>query len=232
MRTIHCLITAVILVLTSCAGIKDIPFSTGRFHMDANTGYIQNVDSTLRFTFCSKVIEPDMLIIDNENQAARYRELHKYLNNICSQLNVNCDSILFYTPSNGKMFVEISEPNAWKPRSQTTNMAEDDPYTAWVRDDDAEQWIRQPDELYSNVLLNKRKKQILVIDRFNYGKKRVALIHIIQSPTKQFLKIGLPQWTETWADVTDPTCLEPISNWIDGHRKIAIENYRLGLLPK
>ena len=231
MKTLHFFIIAVALTLTSCAGVKNVPFSANQFQVSPKTGYVQNADSTLRFTFCSNVIEQEIILIDSETATTKYKNLNKYLGNICSQLKVDCDSILFYSPSKGAMLVEISEPITWKPRSITSNMAQNNQTTIWVRDDDNENWQRSPSELYSNIILNKGKKHILIVDRFSYGDRTLALIHIIQSPTKQFLKLGLPQWTETWVDVTDPTCLEPIANWIDGHRKVAIENDLFGLNP-
>ena len=105
----------------------------------------------------------------------------------------------------------------------------DEPYTAWVRDDDMEDWNRKPDEIYTNIVLDKGAKQLLVIDRLTYGDRDLAIIHIIQTETQKFRRMGLPMWSGTWTDVTDPTCLEPVSNWIEGHRKVALGNYIRGL---
>lgn len=138
---------------------------------------------------------------------------------------------MFYAPSYDALLLRITESVPWKPGSQTFNMTDDNPYCNWVRYDDVEPWQRKPTEMYTNVILDRRKKHILVVDRFTYKKQSIALIYIIQSPTKQFMRMGLPRWTETWVDVTDPSSLEPIANWIDRHRKVAIENYRLGLMP-
>lgn len=226
------LFAIIALILTSCAGTRNVPFSEERFHVSPLTGYVQNSDSTLRFTFGHNNIEPDLLLIDNDSTALTYNNLTNYLNGICRQLEAECDNILFYAPTQRMLVVRITEKTPWKPRSETTNMTDEYPYTSWIRNDDSNNYERKPTRLYSNILLNKRKKHILIIDRFTYGNQSLAMIHIIQSSTKQFLKIGLPQWTETWVDVTDPTCLEPIANWIDGHRKMAIENYRLGLYGK
>lgn len=229
MTLLKIIIAATALTLAGCAGIKTVPFSAHRFHVDPRTGNVHNTDSTLRFTFCTDVPDPEQLLIDSEVATARYHGLHRYLSGICHRLHVRCDSILFYAPQHDIMLVRISETVPWKPGSQTINMTEENPYCSWVRHDDVEPWQRKPTEMYTNIILNRHKKHILVVNRFTYKKQDVALIYIIQSPTKQFMKIGLPPWTETWADVTDPASLEPIANWIDGHRRIAIENYRLGL---
>ena len=215
---------------TSCAGVKSIPFSEDHFHVSPKTGYVQNTDSTLCFTFCTGLIEREMPLIDNDIATSYYDKLPQYLNKVCSQLKVECDSILFYAPTHGVLLVSITESNPWKPQSQTTNMTGEKPYTGWVRYDEIDSWERKPNEMYSNIELDKGDKRLLVIDRFTYDGKDLAMIRIIQTETKQFKKIGLPQWTGTWIDVTKPTSIEPLANWVDGHRKVSIANYHLGLL--
>lgn len=228
MKTVKYIIVALSLILTSCAGVKNVPFSSNEWRVHPISGYVENSDSTCSFNLCSDKVECELLLIDSDRDALGYKGLKSYLNKICSHLEVNCDSILLYAPTKGLLFVEISENTPWKPRSQSANLSNEKPYTAWVRDDDVEDWNRKPDEIYTNVILDKRAKQLLVIDRITYEDKDLAIIHIIQTETQKFRRMGLPLWSGTWADVTDPTCLEPISNWIEGHRKVALENYRRG----
>lgn len=228
MKTVKYIIVALSLILTSCAGVKNVPFSSNEWRVHPIFGYVENSDSTCSFNLCSDKVEYELLLIDSDRDALGYKGLKSYLNKICSHLEVNCDSILLYAPTKGLLFVEISENTPWKPRSQSANLSNEKPYTAWVRDDDVEDWNRKPDEIYTNVILDKRAKQLLVIDRITYEDKDLAIIHIIQTETQKFRRMGLPLWSGTWADVTDPTCLEPISNWIEGHRKVALENYRRG----
>ena len=125
------------------------------------------------------------------------------------------------------MAVGITEDKIWKPQSQSVNVLTEHPYTLWVRDDDVDDWNRKPDEIYTNVILDKAAKQVLIVDRFTYRTTDIALIHIIQTETRKFKSLGLPDGSGTWADVTDPTCLEPIANWLEGHRNVAFENFRL-----
>lgn len=217
------------LTLTSCAGVKNVPFTVDSWSVNTTSGNIENTDSSYSFTLCSDVIEPELPLIGSDFETYKYKGLKSYLNKVCSRLEVRCDSILFYAPTKRLMIVEIAETNQWKPRSQHVNLLGDNPYTAWVRDDYVEEWQRTPGEIYTNVILDEKAKQLLIVDRLTYKKRDIAIIHIIQTDTKKFRSIGLPAWSGTWADVTDPTCLEPISNWIEGHRKFAIENYRLGV---
>lgn len=228
MKIVEYIIVALSLILTGCAGVKNVPFSSDVWRVHPTSGYIENSDSTCSFNLCSDKVECELLLIDSDTDALGYKGLKPYLNKICSHLEVNCDGILLYAPTKGLLFVEISENTPWKPRSQSANLSSEKPYTAWVRDDDVEDWNRKSDEIYTNVILDKRAKQLLVIDRITYDERDLAIIHIIQTETQKFRRMGLPLWSGTWADVTEPTCLEPISNWIEGHRKVALENYRRG----
>jgi len=228
MKIVEYIIVALSLILTGCAGVKNVPFSSDVWRVHPTSGYIENSDSTCSFNLCSDMVECELLLIDSDTDALGYKGLKPYLNKICSHLEVNCDSILLYAPTKGLLFVEISENTTWKPRSQSANLSSEKPYTAWVRDNDVEDWNRKSDEIYTNVILDKRAKHLLVIDRITYDERDLAIIHIIQTETQKFRRMGLPLWSGTWADVTDPTCLEPISNWIEGHRKVALENYRRG----
>ncbi len=226
MKIVEYVFVALSLLMVGCGSIKDVPFSSHNWHINPISGNIESTDTTYSFTLCSDVVETELPLIGNDKEAQPYKGLKEYLNTICSHLEVKCDSILFYAPTKGLLAVGITEDKIWKPRSQSGNVLTEHPYTLWVRDNDMEDWNRKPDEIYTNVILVKSEKQLLIIDRLNYDDRALAIIHIIQTETKKFRSIGLPLWSGTWADVTDPSCLEPISNWIEGHRKVAFENYR------
>ena len=192
MKIVEYIIVALSLILTGCAGVKNVPFSSDVWRVHPTSGYIENSDSTCSFNLCSDKVECELLLIDSDTDALGYKGLKPYLNKICSHLEVNCDSILLYAPTKGLLFVEISENTPWKPRSQSANLSSEKPYTAWVRDDDVEDWNRKSDEIYTNVILDKRAKQLLVIDRITYDERDLAIIHIIQTETQKFRRMGLP----------------------------------------
>ncbi|MBD5290251.1 MAG: hypothetical protein HDS26_06170 [Bacteroides sp.] len=215
------------ILLVGCNSTKDIPFSSHSWYINDITRNVESTDTTLSFTLCSDMTEREFPLIGNENEVLKYKGLRSYLNKICSHLEVKCDSILFYAPTKGILIIGITEDKLWKPRSQSFNILTETPFTLWVRDDDVEDWNRKPDEIYTNVVLDRAEKQLWIIDRFTYKHSDIALIHIIQTETRKFMSLGLPLWSCTWADVTDPTCLEPIANWLEGHRNVAFENFRL-----
>lgn len=226
MKIVEYVFVALSLLMVGCGSIKDVPFSSHNWHINPISGNIESTDTTYSFTLCSDVVETELPLIGNDKEAQPYKGLKAYLNTICSHLEAKCDSILFYAPTKGLLIVGITENKIWKPRSQSANVLTDKPYTLWVRDDDVDDWDRKPDEIYTNVLMDKAAKQLLVIDRLTYKRSDIAIIHIIQTETRKFKSLGLPDWSGTWADVTDPTCLEPIANWLEGHRKMAFDIYR------
>ncbi len=219
---------ALSMFMVGCASVRNVSFSSHSWRINPISGTVESNDSTYSFTICSNVIESELPLIGNDKETQPHKGLKVYLNTICSHIDVQCDSILFYAPTKGLLVVGITEDKIWKPRSQSGNVLTENPYTIWVRDDDEDDWNRKPEEIYTNVILDKVAKQILVIDRLTYEERDLAIIHIIQTETKKFRSMNLPVWSGTWADVTDPSCFEPISNWIEGHRKVAFENYRRG----
>lgn len=229
MKTIYFLIVAFSLWLTSCSGIKDVPFTVDLWKVNLTKGSIENKDCSCCFTLCSNYVEPDVTIISDEIEVREYNHLKSYLNNICSKLEVRCDSILFYLPTQGLMVTKITEDKLWKPGALSANNMDEQTYTSWIRYDDMEVWRRKDNEIYTNIILDKRAKQLLIVDRLTYRGQDLALIRIIQTQTPKFRSIGLPSEAGTWVDVTNYTSLEPVANWIEGHRKFAFENYKIGI---
>lgn len=229
MKQLNQIIVLMALALPSCAGMKQIPFSSNHWRVNHATGHIENSNAYYSFSLSPDVVDPQLPIIASEEEAADYKKLRTYLDKICAHLRVDCDSILFYAPTQRVMLVGISERSPWKPGSISVNLQDDRPYTAWVREEDTEDWKRKPDEIFTNILLDKKAKQLLIVDRLNYKKRSLAVIHIIQTQTPQFKRMGLPASSGTWVDVTDPARLEPIAHWIEGRRKMAMDNYKLGI---
>ena len=95
------IVAALSLILTGCAGIRNIPFTSDVWRVHPISGYVENIDSTYSFTLCSDMNECELPIIGNDTNALKYKGLKSYLNKICSHLEVVCDSILLYAPTKG-----------------------------------------------------------------------------------------------------------------------------------
>ncbi len=129
-----------------------------------------------------------------------------------------------------EMFVEIPTGyNYQKPNSISANMMDKYPWTGWIRDDDTGCWNRKPNEMYTYIYRDKKKKLLVIVDCFDYGKQPIARIQKIQTNTKDFrTKFPNGEVCSIWADITKTEHLEAISNWIDGHRNKSFANYTIG----
>lgn len=143
------------------------------------------------------------------------------------------DSVLCYVPELDIIHTILVKDSSisFKPKSVTSPIGSGNPYTAWVCDDDEEEWKRQHDEMYSNTLLDKKRKQILVLDRYSYGEDEIGTIYVIQTQTKGYTKTRLPENFCGLYDVAEPENLEIVANWIDRHRRLSLIGARSGLFP-
>ena len=69
-------------------------------------------------------------------------------------------------------------------------------------------------EMYTNVYLNKGKKRLVAVDRFPYGRRKIAMITILQTPTKEVEKIAEPfghhALSRRVMDYSSPSMVEPV----------------------
>lgn len=203
----------------SCASTSPLNFAKHKWNIDSLNGDVVNEDRTICFTYGNVLVDPSMPIISDSGSVAMHKGVDKYLEKTCKNFAINVDSILYYAPLQGVLYIEYKDATPiLKPSSITTNMKQNEnAYTIWVRDDDVESWQRKSDEMYTNVVLNKRYKQILVLDRFTYGNKNIGRISILQTNTNH------------WADVTNPKYMEIVADFIVSRRNVSIVNYRKGL---
>lgn len=223
--TITHIVVLLLFVLSSCSASRQFRFSNNDWKIQERTGYIVSTDSVYCFTIGENISSNDISIIGSSSPINDCQR--KYLNQICKSSKVKIDSILCYIPEASIMVVTIDEGSKVQPSSVTTNI-DKDPYTMWVRDDDADEGIREYDEIFSNTILDKKNKSLIIIDRMSYKRQNIAFIKIIQSNTKKAQNMSIPTSSLYWADVTNPRNLDAISFWIMPHRELAMKNYKLG----
>lgn len=224
-----CILAVVALFMTSC-GTSDLLFYNSTWKVLDNS--IKSSDGRFSFQLFDKDIPIDStsVFITNNIDCDKYNNVEKYLNNICNNMPFDIDTILAYSPTMGVMYVMYHDyPIPAKPISITSSiMSPDQFYTAWVRPDDEEKWIRKNWEIYTNVVLNKRKHYLAIIDRMTYRKTNIARIEIIQSETSNSRSLGFPPMTFHWADVNSVNSIEVVSDIINNRRRLAIINYLKG----
>lgn len=219
------------LAFSSCSSLKPIQMAEDSWRISNHYGQAVNSDSTYRFSFGSNtLVNLEMPLIGKAELLSAQPKMYKYLQKVLKLSRLEGDRVLFFAPTADAFFVEL--PHGYvtnKPNSISTRLADEKPWTGWIRDDDVEEWSRKSDEMYTNIYIDRKKKLLVVVDCFNYGDIPVARIQRIQTCTGRFAK-DFPEneVSSVWADVTKPEHLEAISNWIDGHRAVAFENYRIG----
>ncbi len=222
-----------IMLLNSCSSSRRLQFTAHEWAVDRNRGCVINADSSLVLALAGNQLMGIPTVIASKAKLDKYDGADKYLNKIFNHFPIKVDSILCYVPELGIIHTQLApDSTPFKPKSVTSSIGmSDHPYTAWVRDDDTETWSRQGDEMYSNTTLDKRAKQIIILDRYSYGEKEIGTLYVIQTDTKNYNKTGLPESIYGIIDVTNPENIEIAANWVEGHRPISIKSAISGQFP-
>lgn len=218
------------LCLGACSSNKQLTFADFAWSFSSKTGNVINPDSTIQFSLGNGPVDPTMTFISSIDSLHRYHGADTYLSKILETCGLSDSKILFFAPLNHALWVELPQNHSdIPPRAISSNLSDSVPVTTWIWDDNTNEGKRKPDEIYSNSFVNKKLGTLLVVDKMNYGDKPVACVHIYQSDNKMSRRLGFHPWYWTQkGNMTDNSCIDILSNWIDGRRKVVFENYRLG----
>lgn len=227
------LIEALILMLIcSCTTLRPVTFADRAWHISTNYGQIIDSDTTWRLTFGDVPLPENMPIISCADSAAKYSGMDRFLGEILQTVGLADDEVLFYSPAHGKVFVRLlNEAPAKRPSSISVNMCDERPYTMWIYEDDAEDWHRRPGEMYTYTYFDGKRERILVVDYYDYGTTPVAQIFVLQSRNKKTDRMQMPGqgWDFSKHRLRDyRRDIEFWSHLVDGHRRNAFANYRIG----
>ena len=228
-------LVAISFFLNSCSSPKNLIFADREWHISSHYGQIIDKDTIFRFTFGNILIPDPLVIVSSKDSLNQYPGMDKFLADILHTTNLDNTEILFYAPEMQSMFVRLtSELPPLRPSSISSPLSDDKPYTMWIYENDAERWNRKADEMYTYTYSNKKKKQLLIVDCFNYGEIPVAQITILQNRNKETDKFCLPSPGIRAAFNVRPdfrnymNYIEPISNRIETRRETAFGNYKIG----
>ncbi len=225
----------VCLFITSCATSKNVNFVPGsKWTADVRHGNVANADSSFIFTFpTANDFDTTTLVICRDADFLPYPKLDNYLSRIKKEVGLSEARTLVFLPEKNTLWLELPDGYTYeRPKSITKNMLDECPYTMWVRNDDAEQWNRQPEEMYTYTYTDNRWKWLCIVDIFNYASTPVARVTVLQTETKRFRAIGLPGDSYWPFATTSLESIEMLSNWVDGHRAISIDNFKKGYTLK
>lgn len=215
-------------LMASCATSKNVNFSTEKWSVNIRQKCVTNADSTYIFALGDRC-DSSTLVISCDADLDGFHRLDKYICNIKEKTRLSEAQVLVYIPNQNTLWLKLPENYKYeRPKSITTDMYEERPYTMWIRPGETEQWDRKPTEMYTYTYCDKRRKCLCIVDIFNYGDTPVARMSIWQTETKRSWSIGLPSDCNFPFPTTSMESIEMLSNWVDGHRNISIDYYKKG----
>lgn len=233
MKLKHLLFTTVITaVLGGCSSPRNLVFADRAWHISEYYGQIIDRDTTYRMTFGEVLIPEDLTIIANNDSVAKYPGMDRFMADILHTAHLDSAEILFYAPCMSSMFVIPKSPSAAvRPSSISSNMDERT-CTLWTYDNDPEDWVRRRDEMFTYTYLNKREGQLLIVNFYDYASTPVAQIKVLQTANNRTRKMRVTRpYHNAWLRHNPADIEKDIEFWahaVDGHRKLAVANYRIG----
>lgn len=227
-------IVVAILLMASCSSHKGLVFADREWHVSDYYGQIIDKDTTYRMTFGNVLIPDPLLIISSADSVAKYPGMDKFMSDILHTAHLDSAEILFYAPHMLTMFVRpngVRPPR--RPSSISSPMSDAKPYTMWVNRDDIEDWTRDSTEMYTYTFYDKGKRQLLIVDHYDYGDMPIAQITICQSRNKQTSKMGIKDTLRrAFFEQHDlrkyMDNVEYWSNCVEARRANAFANYKIG----
>lgn len=221
------------LALTGCGVARGVRFADeGPWKVDVANECVSNADSSYVFPLVGRC-DSTILVLCEEADLQGYRHLDTYLGRIAEKAGLGEAEILVYVPEHNTLWVRLPEGFEYtRPKSITINLYEESPYTMWVRADEADDWQRRRTEMYTYTYFDKQAEWLCIVDMFHYADTPIARISILQTETRQFNTIGLPDDCSFPFATTDLESIEMLANWVDGHRDISIHNYKTGQYVK
>lgn len=223
-----------ILLMVSCSSHKSLVFSNREWHVSDYYGQIIDKDTTYRMTFGNVLIPDPLPIISSADSVAKYPGIDKFMSDILHTAHLDSAEILFYAPHMHTMFVKtngIMPP--LRPSSISSPMSDAKPYTMWVNKDDIEDWTRDSTEMYTYTYYDKGKKQLLIVDHYNYGDIPVAQITIFQKRNKLVSKMSInDNLRRAFFELHDlGKYMDNVEYWshaVETRRANAFFNYKIG----
>lgn len=223
-----------ILLMASCSSPKGLVFSNREWHVSDYYGQIIDKDTTWRMTFGNVLIPDPLPIISSADSVAKYPGMDKFIADILHTAHLDSVEILFYAPHMHTMFVR---PNGaihpMRPSSISSPMSDPKPYTSWLNKDDIEDWTRDSSEMYTYTYYDKGKRQLLIVDHYDYGDIPIAQITIFQSKNKLTSKMGITDnLRRAFFELHDlGKYMDNVEYWSHGvevRRANAFSNYKIG----
>ncbi len=227
-------IALMIMLLASCSSPKGLVFANREWSVSDYYGQIIDKDTTYRMTFGNVLIPDPLTIVSSSDSVAKYPGMDGFLADILHTTRLDSAEILFYAPEMLTMFVKPKRAmSPLRPSSVSSPMSDEKPFTMWVNEGDIEDWTRSTTEMYTYTYFNKRKKQFLIVDFYDYGDTPIAQITVFQSRNKSTEKMNVKEThRRSFSVVYDVSkFMRDIELWahqVEIRRARAFANYKIG----
>lgn len=239
-QLLHTVFVFACLGLASCTTPKLPLFSSQRWYVDSYSG---NAISTsgLELGFGSEWMVTDTTLIQTPEQMAKYPKLSSYLaKGIAEFSEITVDSIYFYNPHRGLLFVSYHQARPLKPTAEIYLYSDTTPVyskeyarvfgelTTYIDDDG---WENGPTHsVYSNVRYKPHDKQLILLQRIPYNGKDIAIFQICTTkpPKGKWLK-DYPPGTFWNTDLGNTNNIESVALFLQSSRTMAVSNLKLSL---
>lgn len=227
-------IALLIMLYASCSSPKGLVFANRTWRVSDYYGQIIDKDTTYRMTFGNVLIPDPLTIVSSSDSVAKYPGMERFLADILHTAHLDSAEILFYAPEMNTMFVKPKGAMpSLRPSSISSPMSDEKPYTMWVNEGDVEDWTRDSSEMYSYTYFNKGKRQLIIVDCYDYGDSPMAQITIFQCKTKTTSKMKVPETIHFHFFIVHDLrkYMRDVEFWahnVEHRRANAFANYRLG----
>lgn len=219
-------------MLSSCSNTQNICFANYEWKINDGTKYIHDKDISWVFSTEDQLLSPQTTLIGSEIAINRYDGLKQYFNGVLGDISLKLDSVLLYIPTKQMIFATYSgnekdlSPSSYTPLDTEKRNSFFNVFGVAELDTQGEQ-------LLTNLFFNKKQKRFVVLHRFNYGNRPVAMLTVLQTPSAKTSKLAELLGSEyalsrRVMDYSNPLFTEMIGWDITKAKNIALANYDLG----
>ena len=138
----------------------------------------------------------------------------KYVADVVKRIPLKIDSINVIV-ADEFLILSPNVVNAWEP----DYVRRADGAVLTVQALPVESLVQPHDQLWRNLIINKKKRQIIVVDRLVSNGKHYAIVYILQSECK-----SSPFVRNTLYDITDPRNIQSIGTHLDALMEISVNS--------
>ena len=214
----HLFFIPMALCLAGCASYTLPPFGTsGDWSLQNST--VHHKDITMDFAEIGSLAnafngEYDLTFVTSQSKFNAYdAKCSRYLSEVVKQIPLEIDSINVIL-ADQFLILTINAASKWEP----DYIRQADGMVMTVEANPINTLIQPEDELWRNLIINKSKHQIIIVDRLIKDDRHYALVYVLQSDAK-----GSPVTRCIQYDITNPRNIQSVGTLTDGIMNISVK---------